>query len=158
VTARDHLDVADPQPSDVQREHVVRELKKHCGDGRLTLDELEQRIAEAYAAPTTAELDHALRELPRAPATLPPVRPVRAGVATTRSTPATRTTRELADHRAAEIALKAHLYTYIAVIALLVMIYALTSPGGYFWPIWPAMGWGTAVAIQAGVTKAATKD
>jgi hypothetical protein len=42
------------------------------------------------------------------------------------------------------------------VIAFLTLIWLLTSgPTGYFWPIWPAMSWGVAVAIQAGVTKAA---
>ena len=47
-----------------QRDQIVRELTKHCGDGRLTLDELEQRIEEAYAASTVEELRHVLRELP----------------------------------------------------------------------------------------------
>jgi len=53
--------------SDSEREAVVRELTRHCGDGRLTLDELEQRVGEAYAATTRDELTHALRELPRFP-------------------------------------------------------------------------------------------
>ena len=48
----------------VQRDQIVRELTKHCGDGRLTLDELESRIEEAYAASTAEELRHVLRELP----------------------------------------------------------------------------------------------
>jgi hypothetical protein len=48
----------------LNRDDVVRELTRHCGDGRLTLDELEARIQEAYAATTDEELQHALRELP----------------------------------------------------------------------------------------------
>ena len=47
-----------------QRDQVVRELTKHCGDGRLTLDELEERIEEAFAASNQAELRRVLRELP----------------------------------------------------------------------------------------------
>ena len=47
-----------------QRDQIVRELTKQCGDGRLTLDELETRIEEAYAASSTDELRHVLRELP----------------------------------------------------------------------------------------------
>ena len=31
--------------------------------------------------------------------------------------------------------------TYLAVSALLVLIWALTG-AGYFWPIWPILGWG----------------
>src|SRR5918994_1248594 len=30
---------------------------------------------------------------------------------------------------------------YLAVSALLIMIWALTG-AGYFWPIWPILGWG----------------
>jgi fatty acid desaturase len=32
-----------------------------------------------------------------------------------------------------------HALIYAVVIALLVVIWALTSFGGYFWPIWPAL-------------------
>jgi hypothetical protein len=47
-----------------EREQVIRDLTRHCGDGRLTLDELEERIEEAYAASTPEELRHVLRDLP----------------------------------------------------------------------------------------------
>lgn len=50
--------------SDEDRQRVVTQLTKHCGDGRLTLDELEQRIEEVYAARTDDDLRHVLRELP----------------------------------------------------------------------------------------------
>ena len=58
-----------------QRDQIVRELTKHCGDGRLTLDELEARIEEAYAASTAEELRHVLRELPSDLAITTPVEP-----------------------------------------------------------------------------------
>ena len=41
-----------------------------------------------------------------------------------------------------------HLATYVAVNTLLVVIWAVTSPG-YFWPIWPILGWGIGVAANA---------
>ena len=47
-----------------ERDEIIRELTRHCGDGRLTLDELEERIQEVYAAETDDEARHALRELP----------------------------------------------------------------------------------------------
>jgi hypothetical protein len=47
-----------------ERDEIIRELTRHCGDGRLTLDELEARIQEVYAAETDEEARHALRELP----------------------------------------------------------------------------------------------
>jgi len=46
------------------REQAIRDLTRHCGDGRLTLDELEERIEEVHRATTDAEVLHALRELP----------------------------------------------------------------------------------------------
>jgi len=50
--------------TDAQRERAVRVLTRHCGDGRLTFDELEDRIAQVYAATTDAELLLAFRQLP----------------------------------------------------------------------------------------------
>jgi hypothetical protein len=34
----------------------------------------------------------------------------------------------------------------VIVMAFLVVIWLLTSPGGYFWPIWPMLGWGIGLA------------
>lgn len=41
-----------------------------------------------------------------------------------------------------------HLAIYIAVNALLVGIWAITSPAA-FWPIWPMLGWGIGVVAHA---------
>ena len=41
-----------------------------------------------------------------------------------------------------------HFSTYIAVNALLVLIWAITS-GEFFWPIWPMLGWGIGVVANA---------
>jgi hypothetical protein len=49
------------------RERAIRDLTRHCGDGRLTLDELEERIEEVHAATSDEEIRHALRELPVTP-------------------------------------------------------------------------------------------
>ena len=50
--------------SDADRERVAGILRRHYGEGRLSLAELEERLAEAYGARTREELDRALRELP----------------------------------------------------------------------------------------------
>ena len=50
--------------SDADRERVAGILRRHYGDGRLSLGELEERLVEAYAARTREELNRALRELP----------------------------------------------------------------------------------------------
>lgn len=41
-----------------------------------------------------------------------------------------------------------HFAVYLAVNALLVIIWAMNS-GGYFWPIWPILGWGIAIIANA---------
>ena len=43
-----------------------------------------------------------------------------------------------------------HLLAYVAVNAALVAIWALTFTG-YFWPIWPMLGWGIGV-VAHGIT------
>jgi hypothetical protein len=40
-----------------------------------------------------------------------------------------------------------HLAAYLIVNALLVVIWA-ASGGGYFWPVWPMLGWGVGVAFN----------
>jgi hypothetical protein len=52
---------------DAEREHVRDLLQQHAADGRLTLEELGDRIAEVYAAKTAEDLAHTLRELPVMP-------------------------------------------------------------------------------------------
>ena len=40
-----------------------------------------------------------------------------------------------------------HFAVYLAVNALLVLIWAMTS-AAYFWPVWPILGWGIGVAAR----------
>jgi len=41
-----------------------------------------------------------------------------------------------------------HLTSYLIVNGFLTFIYLWTSPGGYFWPIWPMAGWGIGMAFH----------
>jgi hypothetical protein len=50
--------------SDTDRTRAVEELRRHCSAGRIDLDGFAERVAEAMAAETLADLDHALRDLP----------------------------------------------------------------------------------------------
>lgn len=50
--------------SDAERQRVVSALSKNAADGRLTLEELEERVGAAYAAKTYADLEPLLRDLP----------------------------------------------------------------------------------------------
>jgi hypothetical protein len=50
--------------SDQDREQLIAELNEHAVAGRLSTDELEERLQAAYAARTTGELDALRRDLP----------------------------------------------------------------------------------------------
>ena len=39
------------------------------------------------------------------------------------------------------------LVAYLVVNSMLVVIWAITD-AGYFWPIWPILGWGVALVLQ----------
>jgi hypothetical protein len=42
-----------------------------------------------------------------------------------------------------------HLFVYALVNGVLVAIWAMTGLHGFFWPIFPIMGWGAAVVLNA---------
>lgn len=44
---------------------------------------------------------------------------------------------------------RAHILVYTLVNAFLVVIWAVTTPGGFFWPIFPIVGWGIGVVMNA---------
>jgi hypothetical protein len=110
----------DLRASDAERERVVSHLRTHAGEGRLSVEELDERVGRVYAATTRADLAKLTADLPK------PRRP-------------------RPDPRAE---FGEHLRTYLGVMALLVVIWALTGMG-YFWPIWPAVGWGIGIASHA---------
>jgi hypothetical protein len=79
--------VPDPQhlrASDADRERVAEVLRQAAGDGRLTMDELDERLDAVFAAKTYAELQPITRDLPDngaayVPATPPAAQPAVAG-------------------------------------------------------------------------------
>jgi hypothetical protein len=67
-------DVPDPRKlraSDGDRDRVAEVLRQAAGDGRLTLDELDERLSAVYAAKTYGDLEPITRDLPIGP-TPPP--------------------------------------------------------------------------------------
>jgi Domain of unknown function (DUF1707)/2TM domain len=118
----------DIRVSDAEREEVVERLREHTAAGRLTPQELDERIDEAYAARTRGELDGVMRELP---VSAPPVADVQA-----------------ARRERARRQLYASVGSYVTTNATLVIIWALTGAGS-FWPIWVIAFWGIALIAQA---------
>ena len=64
VRRRDLVTRADVRVSDAERHEVVERLSRHTGEGRLTLDEFEERVEAALEAKTRGELDTTMRGLP----------------------------------------------------------------------------------------------
>ncbi len=52
---------------DADRDAVAAQLREHYADGRLTLEELNERLDQAFAAKTKADLNTVTRDLPQAP-------------------------------------------------------------------------------------------
>ena len=109
--------------SDADRERVAERLRAAAGEGRLSSDELEERLESAFSARTGAELEPLVGDLP----------PVGA--------PRRRERRSLWDSE--------HVRAYVGVSVMLVVIWALTG-ADYFWPIWPILGWGIGVVADTG--------
>ena len=53
--------------SDADRERVAEVIRQAAGDGRLTMEELDERLDAVYAAKTYAELEPITRDLPQTP-------------------------------------------------------------------------------------------
>jgi uncharacterized protein DUF1707 len=51
---------------DADREAVAAQLREHYADGRLTLEELNERLDQAFAAKTRDDLNTVTRDLPQA--------------------------------------------------------------------------------------------
>lgn len=51
---------------DADRESVAVQLREHFAEGRLTLEELNERLDQAFAAKTRADLNTVMRDLPQA--------------------------------------------------------------------------------------------
>ena len=110
----------DLRVGDAERELVAGRLADHHAAGRLTFDELDEKLTATWSARTRADLAATLVDLP----TSAPPQP----------TPSARRPRPPAGWRR-------HLASYLAVIAGLWLIWALTG-AEYPWPIWPMLGWG----------------
>jgi hypothetical protein len=56
---------ANLRAADADREQVAERLRKSHGEGRLDMDEFQQRLERCYAAKTFGELRELVRDLPR---------------------------------------------------------------------------------------------
>ena len=119
----------DLRASDEDRERVAGLLRLHFGAGRLTDEELAERVEAVYSARTVSDLAELTADLPD-----PRPRP---------TTPARRRRRS-----GLETSVRIHATTFLLVNLMLIAIWAAAG-GGYFWPIWPILGWGIGLGAHA---------
>jgi hypothetical protein len=136
-------DGLDLRVSDAERQAVADLLRQQTTAGRLTLDEFEQRLDEAFGAQTGRQLQAALRELPVEPPKLAHLGP---------STPSR--SDEVSDDdlkRRHRLRLRGELSGFIVPNFLCNMIWIM-GDHGYWWPGWvmAATGAGALTALAKG--------
>ena len=133
---------ADLRASDADRERFVEALRQHHVDGRLTAEELADRTERAYSARTFGDLDALAADLPplrpQAPA---PGRPPSADLPPRMRPPGPKRAEAKAN-------LIRTVLWFGLLSVVLIVIWAMSNFGGYFWPIWPILGFMLAIAGQ----------
>jgi hypothetical protein len=111
---------------------VAAVLRQHCAAGRLTLEELADRLEQAYEARTLDQLFALTNDMPdpephpHLAEHLPDLRTV---------VPARRG------------ALAVDVASFAVFSAVLVGVWAATG-AGYFWPVWPIVAWAVLVVVH----------
>ena len=108
--------------SDEQRERAAREIREHFAAGRLTDEELSERVQAIYSARTQRELQSLLADLPQLPAT---AAELKAEIAQRRSQLQRRLIQETGGGA--------------ALFVVCVVIWLASGAHGQFWPIWVAL-------------------
>jgi hypothetical protein len=124
--------------SDGERERVAKTVQAAGSDGRLTLEEVEERLRSVYAARYTDELDEFTVDLPR------PAPGRAAGDWRGRGWPLTRAA--LREHPA----LRVHL-GIVAVLATLLIVRWAVGGAMFFWPIVPMFWLFASLVVHARV-------
>jgi hypothetical protein len=108
--------------SDQQREETAQQLREHFAAGRLSHEELGERVQQAYAARTEQELRQLLSDLPGLPAT---AQQQKAELVARRSQLQRRLFQEMGGG--------------VALFVVCVVIWLTSGAHGQFWPIWVAL-------------------
>ena len=118
---------------------MIERLRSHVADGRITMDEFEDRVALVWMARTFGDLDRITADLPVPAAETSPATtshaPRPAGPPIRYKPPR--------DDRTGKVS-----GTFGVISIFLVLIWLLAG-GGYFWPIWPMLAFGLVIGLTA---------
>ena len=108
--------------SDEQRESAAQQLRDHFAAGRLTDEELDERVQKAYAARTEQQLRELLADLPRLPVS-----------------PQQRKAQLVARRGQLQRRLIQEAGGGLALLAICVAVWVIDGAQGQFWPVWVAI-------------------
>jgi hypothetical protein len=108
--------------SDEQREQVAQDIREHFAAGRLSEDELDERVQAAYSAKTQQELDKLMADLPKLPAS-----------------PAQQKAELVQRRRHLQRRLLQETGGGAALFVICTVIWISSGASGQFWPIWVAL-------------------
>lgn len=118
--------------SDAEREEIARRLQSAAAEGRLTLDEIDQRLSRLYETKYRSELAVLVDDLPaETPARPKPNEAVPAG-----------------RFRRVHPALAIHA-TIVAVFGVLLIGRWAASDAPFFWPMFPMLWLGVSLLVHA---------
>lgn len=120
-------DLPEPRIADVDRDRVSQHLRVAYGEGRISEGELEERLTTVYEARTASELNVVVADLPVPPITVTPSMPARA-----------KPQRSISVRPAIPLLVPPVVCT---------LVYLMTIPGNYFWPMWVWLGCGVPAVL-----------
>jgi hypothetical protein len=124
--------VPEMRASDGDRDRVAAELREHCAQGRLTMDEFNERLELLYQGRTYGDLQKITADLPGIDLNAMPAPQAKAP-----------------DRREDKgKVLKAAWGSWASVVAVCTVIWLMTDAGGYFWPMWVAGPWGAILLVS----------
>jgi hypothetical protein len=136
--------------ADADRQFVAERLRAALDEGRLDLSEYDERLQRTYAAKTYGELDQLLDDLPTVvggqQSVIAPQPTGEAGTHPTSGTPGTPPPPGDPRRRASSWLL-ATWGGWLSTSLLCTVIYLLSDPGGYPWPLWIAGPWGITLLV-----------
>ena len=133
----------DIRASDADRDQVAASLREHCALGRITMDELQERLESVYAAKTVGQLQEVTSDLPEEDLYQ---LPVPAGQPKSTASPANVPSREL-DHPGRK-AMWSAWATVSGINFTVWLIILLTTGAVYPWWIWVAGPWGAILLMR----------
>jgi hypothetical protein len=135
-----HVDSSELRVSNAEREQIATRLRTAHDEGRLTLDEYDERLQKAYAARTYAELNALLTDLPGPSQVLPAAPGALVPGPDGRYPSATR-------RWIAQVWLP-----WLGPVLICTAIWGVSSLAAgtplYFWPIWVMVPWGVLLIMR----------